>query len=133
MLKNEQLMFDRRSVDKIYNHLARLLRLIMYHNKITLDQYANLYHEHARSMGKDHTKTTSGLTNERKTLEAPNISIQKFMLNLRILKFNIVRISVTVKSPYSDKEVTYHSDEKLIPTEEEREAENQKDKEEGLL
>ena len=133
MLKNEQLMFDRRSVSKVHTHLARLLRLIMYRNKVTMDQYASYYHDHASSVGKDHARTTSGLTNERKALEAPNISIQKFMLNLRILKFNIVRISVTVKAPYSDKEITYHSDEELTPTDEEQEAEKQEDIEKGLL
>lgn len=133
MLKNEQLMFTRRKVNEIYDHLARLIRLIMYHNKITVEEYTNLYHDYASRLGKNHTKTTSGLTNERKTLDSPTISIQKFMLNLRVLKFDIVRISVTVKKPYSDEEITYHSDEKLIPTEEEKAQEKEETIREGRL
>ena len=112
--KNNMLMFTKKTVNETYDHLTRLLRLVMYHNGVTLDNYAQMYSDHASRVSKKPETIQSGCTNEKRTLFGNSITSQKFFFNIQdILRFRIVRISLTVKDPYSEVEYVYHSDEVL--------------------
>lgn len=62
------LMFNKKDVEMSRHPLVRLLRLIFYRNKITLDRFTTLFAEHGKRMGRPPDMNSTYRNNARKTL-----------------------------------------------------------------
>ena len=105
-------IFDKRAVNATRDALRRLFRLILYKHKISDDDFVRMHTTLERKLGRPTEIINSNRQNYRKAIKSDGeMTFNRFMFFLsEIFRFNIIRISVTIKNP-DGTETTYHSDE----------------------
>ena len=105
------LMFDKESVGAATHPLARLLRLIFFRKKITLDDFSALYAQYGQRVGSSVYHTTTRCANARRALLDPdNLTYERFRRELyNILRLEVVEIAVTIRDEKTGQLITYKS------------------------
>lgn len=62
------MMFDKKDVDAAGHPIVRLLRLIFYRQKVTLDQFSSMYAKHGKRIGLSPDEINTNKNNARKAL-----------------------------------------------------------------
>ena len=94
------LMFEKNDVEAAGPFLVRLLRLLFYRGKITLDQFGTLCGEHGRKLGSTPAMVNTHRNNLRKTLAKDDDMTWRFFqyVLLNIMRINIVEIRLVIKN-----------------------------------
>lgn len=106
------LMFDKSSVEEATHPLVRLLRLIIFKKKMSLDDFSALYAEHGRRLGHSTQVTNTNRNNARKAMSRPDDMTFRFFhyIALNILRLDIESISVVVRTESGDRIVISSTD-----------------------
>ena len=108
------LMFDKSKVEEFSHPLVRLLRLIFYKKKVTLDDFSSKYAQHGKILGLHPSITNTNRNNARKALQLETMTWDFFSKTLHnILRLNIVDFSVTVQDTDTGKLTTYKFTDKV--------------------
>lgn len=106
---------DKDLLSRTRDHLTRLIQLILYRRGVTNDEYVHAHTEHWRryNSGKDASMAAGNRTHLRKILTHPGANVTWKMFNhaLLVFRFDIVRISVTIRDQRTGELTTYHSDD----------------------
>jgi len=97
------LMFSKDDVNAVGSPLVRLLRLIFYRNKITMDQFSALCGEYGRRIGSSPSGINTDRGNLRKALLKDEITWRLFyFILLNILRLNIVEVRFVIRTKTGD-------------------------------
>lgn len=107
-----KLIFDKEAVEEVKHPLVRLLRLVLFKNNITLDDYLTAFNRHAKFMSMSTKDLNSERTNNLKALNRfDRVTFQKFhQILVTIFRFELIEFSVTFRKP-DGQQVTYSSND----------------------
>ncbi len=106
------LLFNKESVNLVKDHLARLMRVIFYRNKIDNDQFLQWHFRYFGKYHSDHRSLATNRNNLRRAMAEQQVTWKHFQSVIRdLLYFDLVRVSITLRHPMSLKEYTYSSDD----------------------
>lgn len=94
------LLFNKSDVEAAGHPLVRMLRLIFYRNKITLDRFATLYADHGRTLGRSKEMTNIAKNNAQKTLHRDQEDMTwRFFhyILVNVLRLDILEVRVVVR------------------------------------
>ena len=118
------LVFDRDAVDEPLLYpahttpdlpLVRLLRLIFFRLKITLDDFANLYHTHGKTINMPPETIRARHNNDRRSISSPT-KLTLYLFNrivYNVLRMNVIRFEVVLEDPKTGQITIYRSDDPL--------------------
>lgn len=98
MVPEDKLMFDRKSISKTKNPLAKLFRLIMYKLRMTPDDYRAKAVAYGSTLGKTGAEMTTALSNARKAIYGENLTIMQLERNLLFADYDILDLAVTIQN-----------------------------------
>lgn len=124
-----KLLFDRDDVEDIPHTkekiqdtpdliLVRLLRRIMYLQKVTLNDFFQLYQTYGRQSNWSQEEIRSMHHNDRRSILSPtSLTIYIFIrIVFSILRLDVVNISVILSDPITGKRTIYHSSDSVDET-----------------
>jgi hypothetical protein len=92
------LMFDKTDVDAAGPLLVRLMRLIFYRYKITLDGFAQMVGEHGRRLGSSADAINVHRNNLRNSLNSSDMTWRFFYyMVLNILRLEVVELRIILR------------------------------------
>lgn len=101
------LIYNSEKVRRAHDRLIRIVRLIFFREKITLEDFDELHRRQIMRFPKTQTQINSSLNNARRLLKEDKISWDKFQyLVVDILRYEIVDFRITVKNPETGLEMT---------------------------